>query len=143
MHTEMPSDCRDLGRSSRDVPPTLVEVTFRPHSLHCCSFTAVIRDGYDGRGVSFGKLARLIKSIGYAGKINDFTIKPIEQHSFLLTGFSRHTSSQPSAVDTEALVSQESKPSSSDNDGGLSNIDPDLSSDNDGCSSEDEQGIRG
>ncbi|KAI9768892.1 MAG: hypothetical protein M1839_003846 [Geoglossum umbratile] len=38
---EMPSDCYNLGRSSRDVLPTLVEITFRPHSLYCCSFTAV------------------------------------------------------------------------------------------------------
>ena len=30
------------------------------------------------------------------GQIDDFTIKPIKQYSFLLTSFSRHTSSRPS-----------------------------------------------
>ncbi len=80
MDTEMPSDYCKFGGSSRDILPTLVEITFRPHSPHCCSFTAVIRDGCDGRGVSFGQLISLIESIGHAGKIGDFTIKPIEQH---------------------------------------------------------------
>jgi hypothetical protein len=75
---------------------TLTEVTFRPHFLYCCSFTAVIRDGCAERGVSFSYVVRLIASIGHVGKIDDFTIKPIEQHSFLLTGFSRHTLSRPS-----------------------------------------------
>jgi hypothetical protein len=123
-------------------------------------------DGCDGRGVSFSQVARLIESIGLVGKTDDFTIKPMEQQSFLLTGFSRHTSSQPSsgggtlstaevgrihkntrrtrpqdgrAVDAGALESR-SEPSSSDDDGGLSNSDPESSSDDNGCSSGDEQG---
>jgi len=87
----MSPDC--CNSSSRDVLPTLAEVTFCPHSLYCCSFTAVIQDGCDRRGVSFGQLARLIESIGHVGKIDDFTIKLIEHYSFLLTGFSRHMSS--------------------------------------------------
>ncbi len=95
-----PSDYCKFGGSSRDILLTLIEITFRPHSPHCCSFTAVIRDGCDGRGVSFGQLISLIESIGHAGKIDDFTIKPIEQHSFLLTSFSRHTSFQPSSSGT-------------------------------------------
>lgn len=45
--TEMPSDCYNLGRPSRDFLPTLVEVTLRPHSPHYCSFTAVVRDSCD------------------------------------------------------------------------------------------------
>ncbi|KAI9652875.1 MAG: hypothetical protein M1829_001364 [Trizodia sp. TS-e1964] len=91
--TKMLSDCDNLGRSIGDILPTLTEVTFRPHSTRCCSFTAVVRDGRDGRGISFCQLAQLIESAGHVGKIDDFTIKLIEQHSFLLTGFSRHTSS--------------------------------------------------
>lgn len=75
----MSPDCYNLHRSSRAVLPTLTEVTFRPYSLYYCSFIAVIRDGYDGRGVSFSQVARLIESIGLIGKIDDFTIKPIEQ----------------------------------------------------------------
>ncbi|KAF4624746.1 hypothetical protein G7Y89_g13424 [Cudoniella acicularis] len=102
------------------------------------------------------------------GKIDDFTIRPVEQHSFLLIGFSRHTSSRPSfggttlstaaeagrdhvdatrirpqegrAVDAGALASRRSKPSISDDDGGLSDSDSESSSDDDGCSSEGEQG---
>jgi len=152
INTEIPSDCYNLGRSSPDILPILTEVTFRPHSTHCCSFTAVIRDGRDGRGVSFSQLAQLIESVGHVGKIDDFTIKPIEQHSFLLTGFSRHTSSPLSsgtilshtleanrvfdnapsttlqhskAVDAGALLSEGSEPSSSD----------------DACSSKKKQGF--
>jgi hypothetical protein len=103
------------------------------------------------------------------GKINDFIIKPLEQNSFLVTGFSRHTPFRLSSGGTsvsiaaeacrshknatrtrpkhvratyaQALAPQRSEPSSSDDDGGLSDSDPDLSSDDDGCSSEDEQGL--
>jgi hypothetical protein len=164
--THMSPDCCNLDRLSGAALPTLTEVTFRPHSPYYCSFTAVIRDGCAERGVSFGQVSRLIESICYVGKIDNFTIKPIEQHSFLLTGFSRHTSSQPSsgggavstaeigriygntvltrsqvgrAVDTEALASR-SEPSSSNDDSGLSDSDSESSSDDDGCSSGDEQG---
>ncbi|KAF8847684.1 hypothetical protein BDZ45DRAFT_754641 [Acephala macrosclerotiorum] len=161
MDTEMPSDCSNLSGSSSDILPTLTEVTFRPHSTRCCSFTAVVQDGCDGRGVSFSQLTQLIESIGHVGEIDDFTIKPIEQHSFLLTGFSRHTSSRLSSAveadrvhgDTtrsrpqhgrtvdavEPVAPRGSESLSSDHDGGLSDSDPDLSSDDDGCSSEDEQ----
>ena len=161
--TTMSLDDSYLGPSSR-ATPTLTEITFRPHSAHYSSLTATIRDGCDGRGVSLAQLARLIANTGHVGKIDDFTIKPIEQHSYLLSGFSRHVSSRPSfggttlsttaeadrdhvdatptrpkegrAVDTGALASRGSEPSSGDDDGGLSDSDPDLSSDDDGCSSE-------
>lgn len=163
--TDMSPDHRSLDRSTL---PTLTEVTFRPHSQHCYSFTAVIREGYNGRGVSFSQVAQLIESIGHIGKIDDFTIKPLEQHSFLLTGFSRHTPSRLSpsgtdistaagagrkyvnatrtrprhgrAIQAGALASQGSEPASSDSDeSGLSSSDPDVSSDDDGCSSEAEK----
>jgi hypothetical protein len=162
----MSPDC--CNPSSRDVLPTLTEVTFRPHSPNYYSFSAVIRDGCDGRGVSFGQLARLIASIGHVGKIDDFTIRPIEQHSFLVTGFSRHTQSRPSlggatlstaaeagrkhvdatrtrpqdsrAVNAGVLASRRSKPPISDDDSGLSDSNPESSSDDDGCLSDDEQG---
>ena len=101
------------------------------------------------------------------GRIDDFTIKPIKQHSFLLTGFSRYTSSPLSsgtilsptveancvfdnapstslqhskAVDAGALLSEESEPSTSDDKSGLSDSNPDLSSDDDACSSKKKQG---
>jgi hypothetical protein len=127
----------------------------------------VIRDGCAEREVSFNQVARLIASIGHVRKVADFTIEPMEQHSLLLTGFSRHTSSRPSfgsiasstaakagrihsdttrarsqggrAVHADALASQGSEPSSSDDDGGLSDSDPDISSDDDGYSSEAEE----
>ncbi|KAF8846608.1 hypothetical protein BDZ45DRAFT_423262 [Acephala macrosclerotiorum] len=167
MDTEMPYDYSNLGGSFSDILPTLTEVTFRPHSPGCCFFKAIIQDGCDGRGVSFSQVARLIESVGHVGKIDDFTIKPIEQHSFLLTGFSRHTSSRLSsgtivsptvetslvsddapsttlqhskAVDAGALPSEGSEPSSSDNESGLSDSDPDLSSDDDAYSSKRKQG---
>jgi hypothetical protein len=93
MDTEIPPDCSNLGSSS-DILPTLTEVTFRPHSQHYCSFTALAQESCDG-GVSFSQLTRIIESTGYIGKIEDFTIKPFQQHSFLLTGFSQHTCPSP------------------------------------------------
>jgi len=151
-------DCYNLDRSSGAALPTLTEVTFRPHSALCCSFTAVIRDGCEGRGVSFSQLLRLIASIGHVGKIEDFIIRSVEEHSYLVTGFSRHTSSRLSfgsttlsttaeigrdhvdaehtqSQDGRALVSRRSKQSSSDNDGNLSDGDSESSSDNDEYSS--------
>jgi hypothetical protein len=168
IRTKVPLDDSNLGRPSRATTPTLTEITFRPHSAHCYSFTAMIRDGCDGRGVSLGQLARLIESTGHVGKIDDFTIKPVTQHSYLLTGLSWHASSRPSfdgaalpttaepgrghvnarrtrpqdgrAVDAGVLASRRSEPSSSNDDGGLSDCDSESSSDDDECSSEDEQG---
>ena len=165
--TEIPSDFCNLGRLSGDILPTLIKVTFHPHPPHYCSFAAVIRDDRDGPEFSFRQLSRLIENIGHAGKIDDFTIKPIQQHLFLLTGFSRHTSSRPSfsgrtvgtaaeagrihgdatctrlqharAIDGRAIASRESELLSSEDDGGLNDSDPDSSSNDDGCPSEDEQ----
>jgi hypothetical protein len=48
------------------------------------------------RGVSFSQVVRLIAGISLVGKIVDFTIKLVAQHSFLITSFSRHTLSRPS-----------------------------------------------
>lgn len=165
----IPLDDFNRGRLSRDTPPTLTEITFRPHSAHCHSFTAVVRDGGNGQGVSFGQLARLVASIGHAGEIDDFTVKPAEeQHSYFVTGFSRHTLSSRSscgraalpttaeagcdyvevkcarpqygkALDTETLAAQGCKLSSSDDDCGLTDSDSDVGSDDDGCSSEAEK----
>jgi len=164
----MPLDDSSLGRSSRATLPTLTEITFRPHSAHCYSFTAIIQDGCDGRGVSLAQLARLIASIGHVEKIEDFTIKPTGQYSYLVTGFSWQASSpwppfdraalsttvEPGrdyvkakctrpqdgrAVHTGAFLSRRSESSSSDDDeSGLNDSDPDLGSDDDACSSEDE-----
>jgi len=89
--------------------------------------------------VSFSQLVRLIGTIDYTRKIDYFTIKLLQQHLFLLTGSTRRTSPQPSfdgttvrpaadasrnhvdathtpaqdstAIDAEALASQESKSS--------------------------------
>jgi hypothetical protein len=144
----MSSDCCNLDRSSGAALPTLTEVTFRPHSAHCYSFTAVIRDGCAERGVSFSQVARLIASTGHVGKIADFSIKPMEQNSFLVTGISRYASSQPSsgggtvssAVDAGALASRRSGPPSSNDESGLSGSNSESGSDDDECSSEGEQG---
>jgi hypothetical protein len=128
----------------------------------------MIRDGCDERGVSPGQAVRLIADTGHMGKIDDFTIQPIEHHSYLLSGFSRHASSRPSfggaalsttaeagrghveatrtrpkhvkATHAQALASQR-EPLSSDDDGDLSDSDPNLSSDDDRCSSKDDQGL--
>lgn len=91
--TRMPLNDSSFGRLSRATPPTLTEITFRPHSAHYYSFTAVVRDGCDGRGVSLAQVVQLIASTGHAGKIDDFTIKSMEQHVYLLSSFSQYTSS--------------------------------------------------
>merc|ERR1711977_561294 len=133
--TTMPLNDSSLGRSSRATPPTLTEITFRPHSAYCYSFTAVVRDGCDGRGVSLAQVVQLIASTGHVGKIDDFTIKPMEQHSYLLSGFSRYTSSSITAEAGRDHVDES----------GLSDSDPELGSDgdSDGCSSEEELGRSG
>jgi len=105
--TETPPNNNNLGGSPSSFFPTLSEITFRPYSQYCYSFTAVIRQGYDGQGVSFSQVAQLIESIGHIGKIDDFTIKLLQQHSFLLTGFSQHTSSRLSSGGTTLLTAAE------------------------------------
>jgi hypothetical protein len=87
----MPPNDSSLRHSSKATPPTLTEITFRPHSAHCYSFIATIREGCDGKWISLSHVIQLITIIGHTGKIDDFTIKSIEQHSYLLTGFSWHT----------------------------------------------------
>lgn len=164
MNTDMLPDCCNLDWLLR---ATLTEVMFHLHFSHCCFFTAVIQDGCAEWEVSFSQVVWLIASISHVRKIDNFTIKPVEQHLFLLTGFSQHTSSRPSfndtalltaakagrdhidatctwpqrdrAVDAKALASRRSKPSISNDDGGLSNSNSESSSDDDGCLSEDKQ----
>jgi len=50
---------------------------FRLYSTYYYSFTTVVKESCNKEGVSFSQLTRLIKSIGYVRKINDFTIKLI------------------------------------------------------------------
>merc|ERR1711964_835804 len=163
--TKMSLGDSNLSPSSRATSPTLTEITFRPHSAHCYSFTATIWDGCDGRGVSLAQLARLIASTGHVGKIDDFTIKSMKPDSYLLSGFSWHTLSSftaeagrdnvdtsriwprdGKAVDAGAFISRERESSSGDDDeSGLSHSDIEFGSDGDGdgCSSEDELGRSG
>ena len=162
---EIRSSSSGLGRPSKNGLPTLTEITFRPQSPHSYAFTAVVRDVCQGQGVSFSQLAQLIKGIGYVGKLGDFTIKPLEQESLLLSGVC-HSSFQPVPNRTPALprhakahtpskdaartrlmhgrpvravVERHSTAGISD-DNSLSDSDSHASSDDDGCRSEDEQG---
>jgi len=106
----MSSDCSDLSGSSRNLLPTLIEAIFRPQSLHCYFFTALIQNNYNERRVSFAQLARLIQSTDNVEKINDFTIKPMKQNSFLVTGFSWHIISQLSSGRITASTAAKAKP---------------------------------
>jgi hypothetical protein len=117
------------------------------------------------RPTSSRSLTPFSPSDGYVGKLDDFTIKPLQQESFLLTRISQRTSSRLSSSGTttlpphayahtpsnnaartrlrhgragRAVASRESTSTISDDDS-LSDRDPDLSSDDDGCCSEDEQ----
>ncbi|KAI9863873.1 MAG: hypothetical protein M1813_003525 [Trichoglossum hirsutum] len=135
--------------------PSALQATDTDVSPNCCN--SLPRD----------VLPTLTESIGHVRKIDDFTIKPIEHHLFLLTGFSQYTSSQPSfgeatlstakagcnhvdatctrlqngrAVDARALALRRSELPSSDDDGGLSDSDLESSSSDDGCLNEAEQG---
>jgi hypothetical protein len=96
MDTEMSSDRGTLSESPKHIQPLLTEVTFRLHSPTCYSFSAFIQDDRDEPEFSFGQFSKIIECVGHAGNIEDLTIKPLKQHSFLVTGFSRHTSSRPS-----------------------------------------------
>jgi hypothetical protein len=114
--------------------------------------------------VSFNQLAQLIKSIGYVGKLDDFTIKPLQQESFLLTGVGQHTSSRLSPSETMTLpphvkphtpsydeartrlrhgragqVTTRGSTRAISDDHSLSDSDLNPRSDDDGCCSEDEQ----
>jgi hypothetical protein len=101
------------------------------------------------------------------GKVNNFTIRLMEQHLYLLSSLGWHALSQLSssstalsttveagcdhidttstrtqhgrAVDARALALQRYELLSSNDDGGLSDSDPDVSSDDDGCLSEAEK----
>jgi hypothetical protein len=153
------SDLYTVGGSSRDIRPIRTEITFRPHSLHECSFIVVIRADHSRSEFSFGQVAKLIENIDYVGKIDDFTIKPLTQNSILLVGFSRTlgTASEASCihrdaigiqlqhskvVDTRATTRCKGEPSCSEDIDILNDSDPDLSSSSgdDGSSAEDEQG---
>ncbi|PQE05106.1 hypothetical protein CJF31_00006090 [Rutstroemia sp. NJR-2017a BVV2] len=70
MDTETIPNYSNSGGSFSNFLPMLTEVTFRPYSQHCCSFTAVIRKGYDRREVSFSQVAQLIETIGHIGKVD-------------------------------------------------------------------------
>lgn len=85
-----------LSVSSKHTRPLLTEVTFRPHSPNCYSFSAFFQDDSNEPEFSVGQLSKLIECVFHAGNIEDLTIKLLKQHSFLVTGFSRHTSSRPS-----------------------------------------------
>ena len=84
--TETSSSRRDLDQPIKGGLPAL--------SPRSCTFTAVVRDGCDGNGVSLAQLAQLKKGIGYVGEPNIFTIKLLSQESLLLNGVCHHPASQ-------------------------------------------------
>jgi hypothetical protein len=115
--------------------------------------------------MSFSQLAQLIEGIGYVGKLDDFTIKPLQQESLLLTGVCHHPISQLSPGRTLTLprhasartpsndaartrlwygraglaVSPRLSTAGISDDDSLSDGDPETSSDDDGRRSEDER----
>ncbi|KAL5347675.1 hypothetical protein ACLOAV_007084 [Pseudogymnoascus australis] len=82
--------------SSKHTRPLLTEVTFRPYSPDYYSFSALIQDDRDEPEFTFGQFSKLIDCVGHSGNTKDLTIKQLKQHLFLVTGFSRRTSSRPS-----------------------------------------------
>ncbi|ELR09122.1 hypothetical protein VC83_04383 [Pseudogymnoascus destructans] len=85
-----------LSESSKHTRPLLTEVTFRPYSPDYYSFSALIQDDRDEPEFTFGQFSKLVECVGHAGNTKDLTIKQLKQHLFLVTGFSRRTSSRPS-----------------------------------------------
>lgn len=163
----MSSDCSNLDGLFRSILSTLIEVTFHSQSLHYCFFTATIQNSYNEWEVSFSQLVWLIKSTDYVEKIDDFMIKSIKQHLFIMTDFSQHASfwllfsettvstavkassihrnaaciqlQHDKAIDVKALALQESKLFSNNDNCGLSNSNSDFSDNNDRCSSKKKQ----
>ncbi|KFZ18279.1 hypothetical protein V501_01302 [Pseudogymnoascus sp. VKM F-4519 (FW-2642)] len=147
-------DCGTLSESSKHTQPLLTEVTFRPHSPNCLYFSAFIQDDRVEPELSFGQLSKLIECVGHAGNIEDLTIKPLKQHSFLVTGFSRLTSSRPSqsgktvrSTTNACLVPLGARRTRLDKGGSASafpsqrrETSRSVGSDDDACSSEDELG---
>ncbi len=101
--------------------------------------------------MSFGQFAQLIQGIGYVRELDDFTIKPLQQESLLLTGMCQHPSPRLSTSGTTTLPLHTKAHTSSNNAArtrlwhrrASRAVSPRLStaaiSDDDGCRSEDEQ----
>jgi hypothetical protein len=87
----------------------LIEVTLRTHSPHHYLFVPVVRDNRD-KPSSFSQLGKLIEDVGHAGKIDDYTINPLKQNLFLLTGFSLRISCRLSQSGTTAETAVEAIP---------------------------------
>jgi hypothetical protein len=159
-----------LGRSDLDQPfkgglPAPTEITFRLWSPRSWAFTAVVRDGCDGNGVSLAQLTQLIKGKGYAGEPDIFTIKPLQEESLLLTGICHYPAPQllrdcpPTLPQNLSLhtfsnnvarsrhvhgwpvraVAESCSTTGTSDDNSLGECDSDASNDDDGCRNEDEQ----
>ncbi|KAF8847963.1 hypothetical protein BDZ45DRAFT_733262 [Acephala macrosclerotiorum] len=138
----MDTDSSNLGGSSSDILPTLTEVTFRPHSTRCCSFTAVVREGKMSLSASLPNSSRAL-AIRHTSSRPSFggAALPTTAEAGRAHVDAMHTRPQEGkAMHAQALASQGSEPSSGDN-SGLSDSNPDLSSDDDRCSSKDNQGL--
>ncbi|OAF60725.1 hypothetical protein VC83_03337 [Pseudogymnoascus destructans] len=75
--------CGILGESFKHTVPLLTEITFRLRSSNYYSFSASFQDDCDEPQFSFAQLSKLIEGFGHSGNIEDLTIKPLKQHSFL------------------------------------------------------------
>jgi hypothetical protein len=91
------------------IKSNLAEITFRPHSLNECSFTAVILADHGMPESSFGQVAKLFENNGYVWKVVDFMIMLRTEDLFLLVGFSGaiRTASEACCMYRDATVSQQ------------------------------------
>ena len=84
--TDLSCDCTALGRSSSNVSSTLIEITFRPKSRNCSSYSAVIHDTRGKESVPFGQLAHIIQSFGPIGTINNLAVQQLQSHFLFVIG---------------------------------------------------------
>lgn len=166
---ELSCDCTVLGRSSSNIPPTLIDITFCPRYLPYSSYRAVIHDTRERRSIPLSQIAQVVESSGPVGMISSLDIHQLKHHFLVVSGVCQPALSQLSSsrmtvlIDTETCSiknnstqarplhqrasrasSQEHQQDSSDDsnlDGSGSGSDSgsDSGSEDDGCSGDDER----
>ena len=88
----------DLSRSSSDIPPTVINITFRPQYLPYSSYKAVIHNTRERRSIPLSQLTQVVESFGTIGTISNLDVHQLKHHFLLVSGVCQPTSSQSRLV---------------------------------------------